>query len=353
MRRRDLLDLAVGHAAIGVLGTGLAGAACASSPSLVPIGGENVDPAEIDKDPMALMPSGVLVFGKVDLVALFRTPIGADIAALVQSLVPLGAESGFVPGRDTERSFLGVYAMQGVDFCAVTQGRFDIEAIRRAADARAATASGLPMVKSRYGQFDLYTVGNIGFVLLTSRTLLSGNETGMRRALDRLRYKRLERSVPEWMVSLSETKDSSFVVAGDFGASEVMTPKSPEKKPPFEPGPTGSAAEPVLEAAAGSFPFLSGLRALRLLGNFLAPGLNFAGALTYASPEKAQAGAESLRHLSELAQWANLLTSFGFGATIAPAQIALQEREVAFTQAVDTAIARAFLGMVAQYVRRS
>jgi hypothetical protein len=333
MRRRDLFDLAVG---LGVAAVGVPG--CASGPSLVPIGGEAVDPAEIDKDPLALLPSGVLLFGKIDLVALFQTPIGGDIAALVQSLVPLGAESGFVPGRDTERSYLGVYAMQGVDFCAVTQGRFD---------------SGLPLVKSRYGQFDLYTVGNIGFVALTSRTLLSGNETGMRRALDRLRFKRLGRSVPEWMIALSETEGSSFVVAGDFGATAALAPASPEQKPPFDPGPTGSAAEPVLEAAAASFPFLSGLRALRLLGNFLAPGLNFAGALTYVSPEKAQAGADSLRHLAELAQWANLLTSFGFGATIAPAQIAIQEREVAFTQAVDTAIARAFLGMVAQYVRRS
>ncbi len=348
MRRRDLLDLAL---ALGVGGASAAG--CSSSPSLVPIGGEAVDPAEIDRDPMALLPSGIVVFGQVDLVALFQTPIGGDIAALVQALVPLGAESGFVPARDTERSLLGVYAMQGVDFCAVTQGRFDIEAIRRAADARAAAPSGQALVKSRYGQFDLYTVGNIGFVLLTNRTLLSGNETGMRRALERLRFKRLQRSVPEWMVGLSETKGSSFVVAGDFGATPATAPASPEKKPPFDPGPTGSAAEPVLEAAASSFPFLSGLRALRLLGNFLSPGQNIAGALTNATNEKAQSGADSLRHLAELAQWANLLTSFGFGATIAPAQIAIQEREVAFTQAVDTGIARAFLGMVAQYVRRS
>jgi len=90
-----------------------------------------------------------------------------------------------------------------------------------------------------------------------------------------------------------------------------------------------------------------------VLGNFLAPGLNFAGALTYATNEKAQAGADSLRHLSELAQWANLLTTFGFGASIPPAQIALAEKEVAFVQPIDTAIARAFLGIVSNYVRRS
>lgn len=345
MRRRDILELA---ALLGVASAG----ACASGPSLVPIGGKDVDPAQIDKEPIALLPSGVLLFGQVDLVALFQTPIGADIGALVQSLVPLGNESNFIPARDTQRTMLGVYAMQGVDFCAVTQGRFDVEAIRRAADARVTSPNGVPFVKSRYGQFDLYTVGNIGFVLLTPNTLLSGNETGMRRALDRLRYDRLRRSVPDWMVALTENKGSSFVVAGDFGASTVADGASPEKRPPFDPGPTGSAAEPVLEAAAANLPFLSGLRALRLLGNFLAPGLNFAGALTYASNEKASAGAESLRHLAELAQWANLLTSFGFGSSIQPAQIAIAEREVAFVQPVDTSIARAFLGMVSGYVRR-
>ncbi|MBL9023596.1 MAG: hypothetical protein JNL21_15480 [Myxococcales bacterium] len=345
MLRREILELAA------LLGAASA-AGCASTPSLVPIGGQDVDPAEIDKDPIALLPSGVLLFGQIDLVALFQTPIGADIGALVQSLVPLGNESNFVPARDTQRSMLGVYAMQGVDFCAVTQGRFDVEAIRRAADARVTTPAGVPFVKSRYGQFDLYTVGNIGFVLLTSKTLLSGNETGMRRALDRLRYNRLSRSVPEWMVELTENKSSSFVVAGDFGAATVTEPASPDKRPPLTVAPTGSAAEPVLEAAAANFPFLSGLRALRLLGNFLAPGLNFAGALTYASNEKAASGAESLRHLAELAQWANLLTSFGFGASIQPAQIAIAEREVAFVQPVDTSIARAFLSMVSGYVRR-
>jgi hypothetical protein len=299
------------------------------------------------------LPSGVLVFGEIDLVALFQTPIGADISTLVQSLVPLGPQAGFVPARDTTRSMLGVYAMQGVDFCAVTQGRFDVEAIRAAADARVAAPSGLPMVKSLYAQFDLYTVGNIGFVLLTPNTLLSGNETGMRRALDRLRTNRFSRSVPDWMIKLGESKGSSFVVAGDFGAVVQAAPATPEQKPAFDPGPTGSAAEPVLEAAAATFPFLSGLRALRVLGNFLAPGLNFAGALTYATNEKAQAGAESLRHLAELAQWANLLTTFGFGASIPPAQIALAEKEVAFVQPIDTAIARAFLGIVSNYVRRS
>lgn len=348
MRRRDILELAATLSAGAAVGTG-----CASSPSLVPIGGQDVDPAVIDKDPIALLPSGVLLFGQIDLTALFQTPIGNDVASLVQSLVPLGAESNFVTARDTQRSMLGVYAMQGVDFCAVTQGRFDVEAIRRAADARVATPAGVPFVKSRYGQFDLYTVGNIGFVLLTSSTVLSGNETGMRRALDRLRYNRLSRSVPEWMVGLTENKSSSFVVAGDFGAATVMQPSSPEKRPAFDAGPTGSAAEPVLEAAAANFPFLSGLRALRVLGNFLSPGLNFAGALTYVSNEKAQAGAESLRHLAELAQWANLLTTFGFGASIPPAQIALAEKEVAFVQPVDTAIARAFLGLVGGYVRRT
>ena len=59
--------------------------------------------------------------------------------------------------------------MQGADFCAVLQGRFDVPAIERAASARAATPSGVALVKTRYGDNDLYTVANVGSTSLGIR----------------------------------------------------------------------------------------------------------------------------------------------------------------------------------------
>jgi hypothetical protein len=352
MKRRQVLRVvgAAGLSAAGLTAAGVSAVGCAGSPSLVPIGGEHVDAATIDKDPLALLPKGIIVLATLDLVSLYSTDLGRDAATIAQALVPLGPESNFSPQRDTSKVVGGLYAMQGVDFCAVVSGRFDVAAIGRAADARAAVPSGTPLVKTRYGDFDLYTVGNIGFVLLTPSTMISGNETGMRRALDRLRYQRLARALPQWMTDLADTKNASLSVAGDFGADTVVVAK--DGQPAAEPTPSGSPAEPVLEAASATYPFLSGLRALRIVGNFQSPGLNLAGSLTYSTAEKAQQGAVGLRQLADLGSWVNLLASFGLGAALAPAQIAVQGGDVAVVQPVDTTIARAVLGLFANTVRR-
>ncbi|MBL8740075.1 MAG: hypothetical protein JNK04_03240 [Myxococcales bacterium] len=342
MRRRRFIELCLGASAA-------LGAGC-SSVSFVPIAGKKVEAKVIDEGPLALLPRGIVGFLSLDAAQLFATEIGADVARLVTTVVPLGAESGFVPGRDVRRVLGGVYAMQGADFCAVVQGRFDVAAIRRAADARLAAPSGMPLVRTRYGDYDLYTVGNLGFVLLTEQSLLSGNETGMRRALDRLRYSSLERVIPAWMVTLADTKEASFVVAGDFGAESVMA--SPDGTPRAVPRAlAGSAVQPVLEAAAAQLPFLSDMRALRLVGNFKPPGVNLAGALTYGSIEKAQAGANGLRSTAQMAQLGAFVSSFGMGASLPPIQTALNGNDVGFVQAIDVSFARTLLNMMGAAVR--
>ena len=162
------------------------------------IGGEKVDASLVDRDPLALLPSGVLVLSQHRRRRDVQVQVGATRPRRSsRTLLPLGPESNFVPQRDVTRVVGGIYAMQGADFCAVVQGNFDVAAIQRAVDARAITIDGAPLVKTRYAGNDLYTAGNLGFTLVTSHTALSGNETGMRRALDRLRFGKLERSVPE------------------------------------------------------------------------------------------------------------------------------------------------------------
>lgn len=283
------------------------------------IGGEKVDASLVDRDPLALLPRGVLVLGSLDAAAMFQSKWGPDAAQIVQTLLPLGAESNFVPSRDVTRVVSGVYAMQGADFCAVVQGNFDVAAIQRAVDARAITIDGAPLVKTRYAGNDLYTAGNFGFTLVTSHTALSGNETGMRRALDRLRFGKLERSVPKWMLDLAETKGATMAIAGDLGAPDAV------------------------DVTSAKVPFLGSVRALRVVGNFLPPGMNFAGTLSYADAAGAASAAQALAQAKQVAQIASMFTSIGWGASIPSPEIAVQQSDVAFTVKVDDSFVRALL----------
>jgi len=234
------------------------------------------------------------------------------VARLTQNLIPLGPSANFVPSRDVTKIYGGVYAMQGADFCMVVQGRFDVESIERAAEARSMTTTGVPLVKTRYAGNEIYTAGNVGFVMLTSSTLLSGNETGIRRALDRLRFTKLSRAVPVWMSDLTVTPNASFTLAGDF---------------------TGSVPVDVLTSKA---PFMAGMRQLRILGNFQPPGMNLAGTLTYTDPTTATTGAQSLRNVQSFAQLLGLLSTLGFGGSLPPMQVGLQGNDVQFTLPVDS-----------------
>ena len=193
----------------------------------------------------------------------------------------------------------------------VVQGHFDVESIERAAEARALATNGVPLVKTRYAGNEIYTAGNVGFVVLTGSTLLSGNETGMRRALDRLRYSKLSRAMPIWMSELTITPNASFTLAGDF---------------------TGQVP---LDALASKAPFMAGLRQLRILGNFQPPGMNLAGTLSYADAPTATNGAQALRSVQSFTQLLGILSSFGFGGSLPPMQVGQQASDVQFTLPVD------------------
>ena len=310
---RRLLLLAVALAVVPPLG------ACGGSDSLVMVNGARIDNAVVDGDPVALLPGGVIALGYLDAAALFRAPVGAEVASLVQSLLPLGAESGFVLQRDVTHIWGGAYSMQGADACAVVQGTFDPDAIRRAAEAGAVTATGAPLVKSSYAGNDLYTAGNVGFVVVTPHTVLAGNETGIRRALDRLRGTKLERAVPAWMVEITSTKNASMALAADLSD---QTPAGPLST------------------------VLGGLRHARVLGNFDAPGLNLAGALTYADHDAAEHVAGLLHGMTGMLVMASLASSLG-KVPLPKIQTSAQVNDVAFTVAIDDATMGPLLKLVA------
>lgn len=314
--------------ALGVaLATAVLVGGCSGDGEVVLLGGQKVPAEDIDRDALALLPAGVVLLGHLDARSLFATSLGPDVAKLVSSLLPLGPESNFVPSRDVVGMYGGAYTMQGADFCVVIQGTFDADAIHRSADARAMTVAGMPLVKSRYADLDVYTAGNVGFVVLTSHTVLSGNETGMRRALDRLRFGKLERSVPSWMIDLLATPNATVALAGDL------------------------RSQPGIDASKGQLPFVAGLSYVRVLGNFQPPGLNFAGAFTYADPASAQAGTAALQNLNQLTQFMSLLSSLGFGVSIPPLRLAQSGNDVAFTVALDDRLVRVALARMADAIR--
>jgi len=295
--------------------------------SIALVGGERVDPTLIDRDPLALLPSGVLVLGYLEATSMFRSSWGPDVGQVISNVLPLGPESNFVPQRDVTRVYSGIYAMQGADFCAVVQGNFDVDAIRRAADSRAITIGGAPMIKTRYADNDLYTAGNVGFVVLTPHTVLTGNETGMRRALDRLRFGKLERSVSQWMIDLTSTPNAAMAFVGDL------------------------STQPAVEAASQKYPFLGGLRTLRIVGNFQPPGMNFAGSITYRDAASATTGADSLQKAQQIASVVSLFASIGFGATLPTIQVAQNASDVAFTMPVDDSFVRFLIRHVSDMTR--
>ena len=103
MRRAILRHVRRLAAAFALAGTALAGEGCSGADQAVLIGGKKVDPTEIDRDPVALLPGGIVVFGTLDGPSIFQSSYGGDLSGLIATVLPLGAESGFVASRDVQR----------------------------------------------------------------------------------------------------------------------------------------------------------------------------------------------------------------------------------------------------------
>jgi hypothetical protein len=273
--------------------------------------GSRLPSEAIDQDPLALLPSKPVVLGVVDVPAFLASPLGNEINRLAAKYIPLGQETGFVLQRDLKKLVGGAYSLAGVDVVAVAQGNFNPDLIRSAVERHAMTPGGVPLVHSKYAGNDVFTAGNVGFTVVTLHTMLIGNETGMRRALDRIRDNHLVRDVPEWMTKLIETQQAATVLAGDV------------------------ATEPRIAAMARMAPFLGGLSSFRVVGNFQPPGVNVAGTLSYADAPSAAAGANALRGLAQMSAIASVLAIFGLGAPLQNLQIENHDRDTTFVTSAD------------------
>lgn len=291
-----------------------ASGACSKNGDVVVKSGEGKEltAAAIDADPLALLPPNAIGAATLDAPALYSSSFGARLKAITDARSPLPAAAEFDPARDLTRVYVGFYSMQGADIAGVAVGRFKPDKIAAAADANPVTPTGAPVTKSEYAGRVLYTSKGIGFTVLTERTLLFGNETGIRRSLDRIQDGRAKRQLPKWMASMLESPTAPLVGGADF------------------------TTQPVPAAAREQVAFLDGLKTVSVVGNFAEPGLNLAGTLSYGEPEAAVRGADNLKQLhGRLSTYGAVMALLGIPQPVRSLDARADDKDVKFMAGVD------------------
>lgn len=279
--------------------------------------GRGLTAADIDREPLSLLPGGAVLVGTLDAPKLFASPVGARLLALLQARLPVPPSVGYEPSRDLSRLYLGLYSFQGVDFAGVAVGNFNPLAIEEAAKGAQQTPLGSPLVRVEYAGRVFYVSANIGFVVLTEHTVVFGNETGIRRVLDRLEAGRVKNELPPELDALMRQPGAPIA----FGATL-----------------TGSS---VPQAVAQRQPFLQSLVLARVIGDFESPGVNVAATLSYRSAEAAQTARDSLsstmQNLSSLGFLFGLVT--GQAQPLRSFDATVQDTSVQATAAFDATVA--------------
>lgn len=284
----------------------------------------HVTDADIDRDPLALLPGSAIGIVHVDTPAYFRSQFGQHLQQIAQSRLPLPPSANFDPARDLTALYVGVYSMQGADVVGVAIGTFDPAAIERAADGTTATPLGAPLVKTTYARRSLYVSRNVGFSILTPHTALFGDETGIRRALDRLSEGRAKHETAPWVDQLIATPNAATAGAFDFTS--------------------GAPAQ----AAVANLPFMKNLRTAKILGNFESPGMNFAGTLTYPDPTTAQSACQAIQQsTSTIRNYSFFLQLAGIGNPIQKLETVPNGNDAQFVLGVDSRTIEWLLNLLA------
>jgi hypothetical protein len=260
------------RAALLALGAAAWLTACAKTEDVIIHTGQGKEKTavEIDADPLALLPGGAITVGVLDAKALFASQFGDKLFEVAKRRAPVPEAAGFDPKRDLTKVYFGVYSMQGADVAGVAVGNFDPQKIAATADGIQKTPLGVPVTKTIYAGRALYTAESIGFTILTNRTALFGNQTGIRRALDRIKEGTAKRELPPW-------------------ATKVLNPGTA----PFAFG-SNLKENPVPNALRSKLPFLDGVETVSVVGNFAPPGVNLAGTLVYPDETTAKTGASKV-----------------------------------------------------------
>lgn len=267
----------VSRAAVAAMLALALGCGGASKEGVTPKTATTLSPEQIDADPVALLPGSPVLAAHVDARALLGTTYGESLGRLADKMIPVGDESGFVPSRDVDAIWGASYAGQGLDGLSVLRGKFDEQKLADAADKHTQTRGGA-VVKSSYAERNVYTVANVGICILTSKTALVGTETAIRRALDRVRDARLQRSIPTWMLDTMATPGAAVAAAADF-ETQPIPPEIRSQLP---------------------FGWMRNVKTAKLVGMPEA-GMKVQAHLAYGSAEDAQAAERGLRQVQTFA----------------------------------------------------
>ncbi|MFO0665963.1 MAG: hypothetical protein U0174_18575 [Polyangiaceae bacterium] len=236
-------------------------------------------PRTLESDPIALFPSGPIAMGRVDVRAMFAAGAsGAEAINLADRYFPMGPEAGFSLSKDVDTVYVGSYALQGVDVEVVAIGRFDEAKVKRAIDQHTTLRGGAQLTATPYASRTIYSASKVSFCILSEKVAVVGTDGAVRRALDRVRDGVPARTLTGFMVDTLASEGASFAVAADLA------------------GQSGT-----IRIADMKFLDFKGLKVVRVLGDFKAPGFNIAGTLTYDNDDNAKAGAQNLGRAAKFA----------------------------------------------------
>jgi hypothetical protein len=291
-----------------------AAAACGGKEPATPVEAK----LDLDADPLALLPSSAVVVASVDAKAMFACDgVGPRLGALADSLLPIGADAGFDAKRDVDRIVVGVYTTTGADAVAVVTGRFDVAKIT----ATTQTRGGAPIVHATYAGRDTYAAGPTMYSVLSAKTVVAGTGDAVRRLLERVQDKKLERAMPAWVVETLSTPGAEFALTGDF------------------------TTQPITLAALGAVPvpWLSGMRVAKVIGNFGKPGINVAATTSFTEAKQAESAAEGVRTADT---WLKVLGGFLGGLSVHDLDVTTDGKNMKCKFTVDEQTLARLLGFV-------
>lgn len=282
--------------------------------------GKEKTAVEIDSDPLSLLPGGAITVGVLDTEALFASQFGDKLLEVAKRRAPVPEAAGYDPKRDLKKAYFGVYSMQGADVAGVALGTFDPQKIEAAADGIQKTPQGVPVTKTTYAGRSLYTAESVGFTILTTRTALFGNQTGIRRSLDRIKDGSAKRELLPW-------------------ANKVLA----QQNVPFAFG-SNLKENPVPNALRSRLPFLDGVETLSVVGNFASPGVNLAGTLVYPDETAAKVGAGKVEETKAmLATYTPFLALLGIPQPVRKLEAEAAGKEGHFVAGIDAVAFSALL----------
>jgi hypothetical protein len=248
---------------------------CGKGPEVIlrSAAGAAVSAADIDRDPLQLLPPGSIAWFHLDVTSSAQSDLGQYVLSDLEARFPMPDQAGFSLRRDVTQLNLAAYSLQGVDFAGVALGSFDAAKIAAAAVEYKGGPLAPQLTKSEYAGRTLFTAQNVGFSILTAHTALFGNDVGMRRCLDRIADARVADDLPAWVKELLGTPNASFSFGGDLSGNAV-TATLPRR-----------------------LALLEGASQLRVVGNFTPPGVNLAGTIQHANPTAAGHSATALREV--------------------------------------------------------